>query len=57
MPRFIQFKCTRDSRDNLKLHIRKDVQCFGSISESSSGEREQNFDYNSQEIIYVKLKI
>ena len=33
---FIQFKCTRYSRDNLTLSMRMDVQCFNSISESSS---------------------
>ena len=34
---FIQFKCTRYSRDNLTLSMRIDVQCFNSISLSSSG--------------------
>ena len=42
---FIQFKFTRDSHDNLTLGIHEDVQCFHSISESSSWEHEQNISY------------
>ena len=34
---FIQFKCTRYSRDNLTLSMKMDVQCLNSNSESSSG--------------------
>ena len=34
---FIQFKCTRYSGNNLTVSVSIDVQCFNSISESSSG--------------------
>ena len=32
----IQLKCTSNSRNNITFDIREDVQCFDSISESSS---------------------
>ena len=45
---FIQFKCTKYSRDNLTLSMRLDVQCFNSISESSSGYYEMITEDDSE---------